>query len=97
MMLEYSMSSRQVLAYFNATFIALIPKLDNPESFDQSRPISLCNSIYKIISNLIASRLKYLLAKNISSEQFGFLQGRQNHRAIGITQEGVHFIHTRKQ
>jgi hypothetical protein len=30
-------------------------------------------------------------------EQFGFLKGRQIHQAIGISQEGLHSIHTQKQ
>jgi hypothetical protein len=46
---------------FNTTFIALIPKVDNPTSFEKFRPISLCNCIYKIISNVIARRLKRVL------------------------------------
>jgi hypothetical protein len=32
-MVEYSRTSRQILAPFNATFISLIPKSDNPHSF----------------------------------------------------------------
>lgn len=31
---------------FNSTFLALTPKVDNPQSFDDFRPISLRNSIY---------------------------------------------------
>jgi hypothetical protein len=38
---------------FNATFLALIPKVDNPSTLEDFRPISLCNSIYKIISKII--------------------------------------------
>lgn len=33
----------------NATFLALIPKSTNVESFHAYRPISLCNLIYKVI------------------------------------------------
>lgn len=35
---------------FNSTFIALIPKSNNPNSFNDFRPISLGNGIYKIIT-----------------------------------------------
>jgi hypothetical protein len=80
----------------NSTFISLIPKTDNPSSFDDFRPISLCNCLYKIISKVISRRLKDILSRNISSEQFGFLVGRQIHEAIGVAQEGLHSMKTKK-
>ena len=52
----------------NTTFIALIPKVDNPQSFDDFIPFSLCNFIYKIIAKIIAHRLKPLLSESISKE-----------------------------
>ena len=68
--------SGRIPASFNSTFIALIPKTDNPETLYEFRPISLCNCIYKIVSKVIARRLKAILSENISAEQFGFLEGR---------------------
>ena len=58
--------SQKILEYLNQTLIALIPKQPDPESFRQYRPISLCNTIYKIISKIIVLRLRPLLPSIIS-------------------------------
>lgn len=66
-----------MLKSLNATFLALIPKIEQANSLDQFKPIALCNITYKIITKLIAERLKPYLASLISEEQGGFVSGRQ--------------------
>lgn len=56
-----------------ATFIALIPKSDKPETFNNFHPISLCNLVYKIITKVISNRIKPMLSKFLTKEKFGFL------------------------
>ena len=76
--------SGRIPASFNSTFIALIPKSDNPSIFNDFWPISLCNYIYKVVAKVIARRFKITLSANISAEQFGFIEGRQIHETIGV-------------
>ncbi|KAL4383180.1 hypothetical protein GQ457_15G018340 [Hibiscus cannabinus] len=62
---------------FNHSFITLISKKGCPESLEDYRPISLVGGIYKILSKVIAGRLKCCMETVISNSQFAFIQGRQ--------------------
>lgn len=81
----------------NSTFIALIPKSYSPSSFNDYRPISLCNCLYKIISKIIANRLRPILSRHIAPQKFAFLEHRQIQEAIDSAQEAVYTIWTRHQ
>ncbi|KAM6556810.1 hypothetical protein CsatB_003829 [Cannabis sativa] len=61
---------------FNATNIALIPKVPNPKKVSQFRPISLCNVIYKVISKIIANRIRVFLPRLICPTKAAFVPGR---------------------
>ena len=74
----------------NSTFLSLIPKESKPTSFNRFRPISLCNASYKILSKLLANRLKLLLEKLISPLQGGFVKGRHTLDNVIQVQEAMH-------
>ncbi|KAK3211831.1 hypothetical protein Dsin_016537 [Dipteronia sinensis] len=61
---------------FNNTVIALIPKIQNPVSMSDFRPISLCNVLYKIVSKVISNHFRCVLGDVISETQCAFVPGR---------------------
>lgn len=65
---EESRKSKRILKAFNATFLTLISKEQGANSLEKFHPISLCNVILKIITKVIANRLKPLLPLLMSSE-----------------------------
>lgn len=71
-MVEETRLSGRILGALNLAFLALIPKSLSPRSFNEFRPISLCNLAYKLISKIIAKRLKRGLSNGISKKQFVF-------------------------
>ena len=58
----------------NSTFLALIPKEVNLVALNCFGPISLCNASYKILTKLLANRIKSMLEKLISPNQGGFVK-----------------------
>lgn len=60
----------------NKTHLFLIPKVKNPSSFSEYRPIIFCNVIYKIASKVLVNRLKPFLSNIISPNQSAFTPGR---------------------
>jgi len=57
----------------NASFICLIPKVDNPQQLCDFRPISLVGFLYKIVSKLLSLRMKKVISKVIDTRQSNLL------------------------
>ncbi|KAL5717241.1 hypothetical protein ACHQM5_010283 [Ranunculus cassubicifolius] len=76
--------------HLNDTFLALIPKTKNPEHPMNFRPISLCNFSYKIISKILANRLKIHMDNIISPFQGAFVKGRSIGHNTSLVQEVFH-------
>ena len=86
----------KVPEYLNQTLIALIPKQPGPEIVSQYRPISLCNTIYKVISKIIVLRIRHLLPSLISPMQIAFIEGRRGTDNVIIAQELIYSLRKRK-
>ena len=88
---QYKISGCILLA-LNATFLTLIPKCEGADTPGKFRPISICNVIYKIITKVIANRLKPILPSLISLEQYGCVEGRQISDGIILVHEMLHSL-----
>eukprot|EP00253_Pinus_taeda_P014926 PITA_14926 len=89
-MIEDSRINGRIHPHTSSTLIALIPKKQDAESFSDYRPIYLCNISFKIISKIIAERIKGTLAIHLSRDQHAFLKGRNILDAVASTQECIY-------
>lgn len=60
------------------------------------RPITLLNSVYKILSKALVNRIRPLLHTLVGPFQSSFITGRGTGENIVITQEVVHSLMKRK-
>ena len=67
---------------FKKAFIKLLPKTKNIPSAEDFRPINLINADQKILSHILAQRLKCIMGSIISNSQYAYLPNRDIHQAI---------------
>lgn len=73
----------------NKTFLCLIPKFHDANNIKNFRPIGLCNTIYKIITKILANRIKPFLDQLISPYQASFMKNRRASDNAIIIQEMI--------
>ena len=81
----------------NETYICLIPKISCPQKIIDFHPISLCNIAYKIVSKVLANRLKKILPEVISESQSAFVLGRQITNDVLVAFEMMHCIDQKRK
>lgn len=84
--------ARRLLKEMNDTFISLIPKIQGADSMDKFRPISLCNSFYRIISKVLTTRILTVLPSLINYQQNGFVPRRQILDSIITVHENMYSL-----
>lgn len=81
----------------NVTYICLIPKVKCPQKITKFSLISLCNVIYKIVSKVLANKLKKILPEVISEEQSTFIPRRQITDNVLVAFEIMHRIKQKRK
>ena len=87
--MESTRKSGSILKALNTTFLMLISNETRTKDQGKLILIALCNVIYKIISKVVAKRLKPTLPILIDLEQYGFVERRQILGNILLIHEGI--------
>lgn len=82
---------------FTSYFVALIPKISNPQVLSDFRPISPMDCLYKIISKLLANRLKKVMESLISCNQSTFIAKINILDGVVVINEVVDFVKKKKK
>ncbi|XP_074352119.1 uncharacterized protein LOC141691283 [Apium graveolens] len=81
----------------NRTIVCIIPKVKQPQYMTEIRSISLCNVLFRILSKVLANRLKGCLPTIVSANHSAFIEGRLLTDNALIAFEVNHYIKRRTQ
>ncbi|GKF32652.1 RNA-directed DNA polymerase, eukaryota, reverse transcriptase zinc-binding domain protein [Tanacetum coccineum] len=81
----------------NASFIALIPKIQDAKVVKDFRPISLIGSLYKIIAKILANHLVMVLGDLVSEVQSAFIANKQILDGLFILNELIQWCKSKKK
>lgn len=77
-------------SYMGSSNLILIPKSEESISVTQFRPISVCNFLYKVVSKIIANRIKPYMDLCVSHSQGAFVPGRDIAQNVILLREVLH-------
>lgn len=81
----------------NITHIILLPKKEDSKKVEDFRHISLCNVAMKLITKVVANRLREILPQFISQSQSAFVKDGNISDNILLAQEVSHCIRRRNK
>lgn len=90
------LNNNDPLEEWNKMTITLIPKIKNPLTIKDYRPISLCNVLYKVVARAITNRLKGILGNIIDPFQSAFIPDRAITDNILMGYECMHWLRNSK-
>ena len=73
----------------NSTFLVLVLKKGGAKDLRDFRSISLVGGLYKLLTKVLANRLKKVVGKVVSSSQNAFVERRQILEALLLANEVV--------
>lgn len=78
---------QDLLEYFTHKYLIFLPKVPHPNKLSEFRPISLRKFTNKVISKLIYLKIAPILPNIISTNQYGFVRGRNIAQNIMLAQD----------
>lgn len=85
----------EVPEFLNKTLVTLIPKHPSATNLSNFQPISLCNTVYKLITKIFVAQIRPLLSDLISPMQSTFVPRRNRLDNVITVQEILHTMSLR--